>query len=225
MNIFKEALLLHIESTIDYRKSKALKHPGDVRNLTCVAELGNAAETVKALPDDHSLFTKLESANQFECDCWNERESQFISHWGLFNTAIPADSGSRFIAKLAESADKYLTQHNLEKVAEKLYGKFIDYFNDHFIEGFNIQMWEFFEGKFTDEFMIELAEEYRNELAMMFVEECMEELADELASGEFGTESDMDKTVSERMERNADKIREEWANEFIGKVGDKIWNE
>ncbi|HBM65952.1 MAG TPA: hypothetical protein DD418_20945 [Pseudomonas sp.] len=218
MNIFKEALLQHIGSTICYRKVKASKHPDDARNLACAEALEDSADVVKALPDDHPLFAKLEKVNEPECDCWNERENQFISRWGFFNAASPADSGFRFVAMLAESADEYLTQHKLEKVGEKLYEKFVDYFNEDFIGEVHGALCGFFEGKLTDDFMVELAEQYRDESAMMFVGG----LRYEISSGKFETESYMDKAVSEHMEQHADKILGEWADEFISQIGDKV---
>lgn len=225
MNIFKESLIMSIEGAIYYRKAKALKHPDDARNLVCAAALEDAAEVIKDLPDDYCLFNKLESVNQFKCDCWNKRESDFISRWGFFNKASPADDGLSFVAKLAGLADEYLAQCTLDELAEKLYGKFVDYFDECFIEEINCQLWGCFVGKLTDEYMTQLAEEYRDGLAGTLVEAYMDELADGVLDVGLGTESDMDKAVSERMERHADKIRGEWASDFIDKVGDKILNE
>lgn len=215
MNNYKEALLLHIASAIDFRESKSLKHPDDARNLACGVALEGAAEIVKALPDDHPLFAKLEAVNEFTCECWNELESRFISRWGFFNEVTPADSGFRFVAELSESADEYLANESMNKLISKFASKVTDYFNDQFAEEFRGNLEGRFYGILADEYMDELTGEFRDGL--------VNEFADDLADG-FGDKyvGDMDEVVHEYMSHHADKIRGEWAEEFIGKVGDRI---
>lgn len=216
MNIFKEALLLHIGSTIDYRESKSLKHPDDARNLACSVALEGAAETVKALPDDHSLFKKLALVNESTCECWNELESRFIKRWGFFNEVTPADSGFRFVAELSESADEYLAEQSMNKLISEFASKLTDYFNEQIAEEFRDNLEGDFDGKLTEEYMDELTEEFRGGL--------VEEFANDLAYW-FGDKyvGDMDEAVHQYMTQHADEIRGECTEAFIRQVGDKLW--
>lgn len=216
MNIFKEALLLHIGSTIDHRESKSLKHPDDARNLACANALENVAKTVKALPDDHSLFTKLAAVNEPTCECWNELENRFISRWGFFSKVTPADSGFRFVAELSELADQYLAEQSMNKLISEFASKLTDYFNDQFAEEFRDNLEGKFCDKLTGEFMDELTEEFRDGWVSEFADELADWFGDKYVGG-------MDEVVRDYMERHAGKIRGEWAEKFISGVGDKIW--
>ncbi|MHC8382651.1 hypothetical protein [Pseudomonas sp. LB3P14] len=216
MNIFKEALLMHIASAIDFRESKSLKHPDDARNLASGVALEGAAETVKALPGDHPLFAKLALVNESTCERWNELENRFISRWGFFNEITPADSGFRFVAELSESADEYLAEQAMNELISEFAGKLTSYFDDQFAEEFKGRLWGIFDGKLTEEYMDELTEEFRDGLVEKFARELANWFGDKYVGG-------MDEVVHEYMSQHADKIRGELAEEFIRQMGDKLW--
>jgi len=101
----KDLLLMSIDGTITFRAINAAAYPGDARNLACCAALEGAAEIVMSLPEGHALFDKLAKAH--EADSWIEHESRFLSRWGFYNQASPADSGFRFVAELGKLADEF----------------------------------------------------------------------------------------------------------------------
>jgi hypothetical protein len=105
---YKKSLLICMESTADFRQQTGNRFPNDVRNMNCAKALGLAIETVSKLPADHPLFIKLEKANEIGMERWSERETQFMSRWGYFDGATPADSGFRFIADLTKLATEFL---------------------------------------------------------------------------------------------------------------------
>ncbi|VVQ05157.1 hypothetical protein [Pseudomonas fluorescens] len=217
MNIFKEALLLSVESTRVWRASNALKYPDDARNLNCANALGNVAETILALPDDHELFTKLATVNEPGCECWSEQESRILSRWGFYGDAAPADFDPEFVTHLIECIDRTLASRAYSNLNDDFANNIRDQLHGDFIAGFIGHLWSCFDGKLTEDFIDELISE--------FAEEVVSRLADELTEEyEEKPVDDMDKIVGECLSQYADKINGEWAEDFIQTVPHKLFD-
>ena len=102
--ISKEALILNVKGTADYRMRKYREHPDDRRNLARSNTLSQIAEFLEQLPNSHPLFAALGAANEKDGERWAEIESQFISRWGFFDTADVRDFGFRFVNELTRLA-------------------------------------------------------------------------------------------------------------------------